>query len=345
MKNWKIGLGIIFSGIFFYFAFRNIEWRALWQTLVDVDYFIVFLTMIIVAAMLVIRGYRWSFFLKPIKKVGVVPLFWSTSIGFGVNNVLPARLGEVARAYSLHKKTDIPFGASFGSIVVERLYDTFSILFVFVVCLFVLDFPDISSLVGRSQDEIALLLGVLGAVLLGGVVLLKIRTEKMLSIAAFFLRPFSKKVREKIIGLMRAFISGLTQTTRPLEVVWVAFLSVMIWVISAFTVWLAVTAFGVNLNPSQTMTVLMAMVLAVSIPAAPGYAGTYHYFCSVAIMLVVEMPPEQALSIATLIHAANFIPQTALGLGALFFEGIRFSDVKKAKEQIEKQPSGGSVVD
>lgn len=336
-RNWKMVAGISVSIICLYFAFGNIDWGKLWAVLKGVDYFKIFIAMAIIGAMLFVRGHRWSLFLKPVKKIPAVPLFWSTSIGFGVNNVLPARLGEVARAYSIYKKKDVPFGSAFGTIVVERLYDTFSILILFVICLFTLDFPDLSQLLGRSEQEVGVILTAMVAILLSGVLLLKLKTEMMLGIAAFFLRPFPKGFSEKIQGFFRNFIKGLTQTVNPLEMVWIIIISFGLWLTSAYTVWLIVDACNIDLNFSQTMVVLMSLVIAVSIPAAPGYAGTYHILCRNALMLVAGIPKEEALAIATLIHATNYIPQTALGLGALMYEGIAFSDVKRVKQRLEQE--------
>lgn len=336
MKNWKVWAGIFISCLFLYIAFDNINWKDLWDALLNVHYGQLFVAMVIVALMFFIRAHRWSLFLKPIKRIRLIPLFWSAAIGFGVNNILPARLGEVARAYSIHKKEKISFGTAFGSIVVERLYDIFSILFLFIACLFIFDFPSLSALFGRSETEIALLLGAIACILLSGVLLMRFKTEFILKLAGVFLKPLKKEWSEKTISLLRNFIGGLTQTKKPIEAAWIITLSFGLWIISAFTVWLAVEACNVEINLSQTMVVLMSLVVAVSIPAAPGYAGTYHYLASTALMLVVGIPKEESLTIATLIHAANYIPQTALGLGALTYEGIRFSDVKKLKVQLEE---------
>lgn len=332
----KVFLGIAISMVFLYIAFKDFKWENFYNALTKVNFLLLFLASTIIAGMFIIRGYRWSLFLKPVKKIGVISLSWSTAIGFGVNNVLPARLGEVARAYSIYKKENIPFGAAFGTIVVERLYDTFSALVLFVGCLFFIEFPDISNkLLGRSQAEVAVFLALIVMILIAVIVLLKTKTDMMLKIAGFFLSFLPKRWVDKILELMRNFISGLTQTKNPLEAVWIVLLSFILWAISAFTVWLVIYACGYNIGPSQTITVLMSLVFAVSIPAAPGYAGTYHAFCKEALILVGIQDPDVALSIATVIHAANYIPQTLLGIGALLFEGIKFSDVKKAKQRID----------
>ena len=206
-----------------------------------------------------------------------------------------------------------------------------------MACLFLLDFPDVSKLFGRSENEVAVLLAIMATVMLAGVLALKLKTDFMLGVARFFMRPLPQRWSVKITDAIRSFISGLTQTSNPLEVLWIGVIAVSLWLISAYTVWMVVDACGVDLGVAQTMTVLMGMVIAVSIPAAPGYAGTYHYFASVALMQVTPIPKEEALIIATLIHAANYIPQTALGLGALMFEGIKFADVKKARETLDSE--------
>ncbi len=335
-RNWKVFLGVIVSITFLYIAFVDFKWNTFFNALKSVNFPLVFLSSVVIGCMLIIRGYRWSLFLKPVKKIRTIPLFWSTAIGFGVNNVLPARLGEVARAYSIHKKENIAFGAAFGTIVVERLYDVFSVLALFVGCLLFMEFPDVTNkLLGRSQGEVAAFLCAMVSVLLFAILLLKTRTEIMLKIAGIFLYPLPKRWTEKIKELIRNFISGLTQTTHPIEAAWIVIISLGLWVISSFTIWLIIFACGYNLGPASTITVLMSLVFAVSIPAAPGYAGTYHVFCQQALILVGVDDPDVALSIATVVHAANYIPQTLLGIGALLFEGIKFSDVKKAREEIE----------
>jgi glycosyltransferase 2 family protein len=336
-KNWKVWIGVLVSLAFIYMAFGNIDWSALWESISSVDLFKASLSMLIVAAMLILRGYRWGLFLKPIETVGLVPLFWSTCIGFGLNNVLPARLGEVGRALSIHRKTRVGFAAGFGSIVVERLYDTFAILFLFVLCLAFMDMNQMAEMFGRSQLEIAAFLGAMSAILLAGVLLLKWQTDRMLWVARFFLPIILPKTwRDKFIDGLRNFISGLTQSTSFSDVLKILAISMGLWAISGYTVWLVVDACHVTLTVPQTVVVLMAMVMAVAIPAAPGYVGTYHLLASKAIVLVTGLPWEQALAIATVIHAANYIPQTALGLAAVAYEGIKVSDLETAKEKLEE---------
>ncbi len=79
------------------------------------------------------RGSRWQHMLAPVKALSWLPVFGALSIGFFANNVLPARLGEVARALVLGHRTGISRSAAFSSVVLERFFDgAATVLFAFL---------------------------------------------------------------------------------------------------------------------------------------------------------------------------------------------------------------------
>ena len=52
-----------------------------------------------------------------------------TAIGMMINNVVPARAGELARAFALSRSTSaVPFPAAFASLAVDRLFDAVVVL-------------------------------------------------------------------------------------------------------------------------------------------------------------------------------------------------------------------------
>ena len=71
---------------------------------------------------------RWQLLLRPVKRVGIHRLFAITMIGFMANNVLPARLGEFVRAYALGRSEALPPSLPFATIVIERIFDGFTLL-------------------------------------------------------------------------------------------------------------------------------------------------------------------------------------------------------------------------
>ncbi len=336
MKSWKTWLGVALSCFFFYMAVHNVDWGLFAKSLRSVDLSYIVLVMVIVLSTLLMRGFRWVYFLKPIRRCSPIALFWSTTIGFAINNVLPARLGEVARAYSVYKKMDVPFGSALGSIVVERLYDTFMVLFLFVLALAFFEFENFHRIFPVSQGRVAFMFGMGGFALLAMVLALKIKTELFIKIARFFTGSMPTRLQDKLLGFFRSFVKGLTQSTDPLEVFWIIFISVAIWIVSGFSMYLCVLAFGISLSMEAVIILMMAIVAAVAIPAAPGYVGVYHYLAQQALVVYVGMDLTQALSIAVVIHAANYIPQTLVGLMRFAYEGIKITDLKTVRSSTQK---------
>ncbi|MCZ7584417.1 MAG: flippase-like domain-containing protein [Deltaproteobacteria bacterium] len=331
MKSWKSWIGLALSALFLWMAFRNIDWTDFGRSLAHISLIPLFGAMAVVMVTLMIRGFRWTFLIKPVMPCSPVTLFWSTTIGFAINNVMPARLGELARTYSASRRTGAAFGSVFGTIVVERLYDTFTALFLFASLLAFADFPDIDRIFPVGQGKVAIVLGAGGGGLLAAILLLKFRTEFFLRVASFFLKPLPERWSRKMIVLFRSFIAGLTQSSKPQDILAVLGLSVGIWVISALNVFLAVYSFGVALSPSAVIILLSAIIVSVAIPAAPGYVGVYHYLAQQALVAYVGMDPAKALSIAVVVHASNYIPQTLVGLLRFAYEGMSVKQIQDLK--------------
>ena len=90
-----------------------------------------------------LRARRWRTILDPIAHHLPFGVLWrATAIGMMVNNVAPARAGEVARAYALTRETPrVGFSASFASLAVDRVFDALVILLLMVVAMFDPAFP------------------------------------------------------------------------------------------------------------------------------------------------------------------------------------------------------------
>lgn len=351
LRDPKFYLGLFVSLLFLFLAFFDLDLRPfsvkakidfgqMVYSITHVNPLLFVAIMAQVIFMLFVRGHRWALFLKPVKRVSWVALGWSTCIGFGVNNLLPARLGEVARSISASRKAKIGFGAVFGTVVVERIYDTLSVIILFVLSLYVWEFSGpMEKLAGAVQEEfgfsisqqgIAVNLTVLVVVILFAIFMLKWQTELSLKVAGFFLRVLPERWRVKILSGLRSFIGGLTQTTRPLEVIWIIFLSAALWIISAFSVWVGLIACGIDAGATDAIFVLMSMVVAVSIPASPGYVGPYHFLAAMGITLSTGADWDLAMGAGIVIHLANYLPQTILGLYALGREGLTLKEVEEA---------------
>src|SRR5689334_3663601 len=73
-----------------------------------------------------LRSARWRLLL-PAHTVNTSTLFRTLLVGFTVNNLLPLRMGEVARAYLLARWAKVPYTATIASLLVERVLDGLSL--------------------------------------------------------------------------------------------------------------------------------------------------------------------------------------------------------------------------
>jgi uncharacterized protein (TIRG00374 family) len=122
--NWKFLLGILSSGLFLYLAFRNVDLILVFKVFKKVKYLNIILVVFLTILGFYLRAIRWYYLMKPLKSIKISSLFSATMIGFMTNNILPARLGEVFRAYIIGRKENIKKTASFATIIVERVFDT-----------------------------------------------------------------------------------------------------------------------------------------------------------------------------------------------------------------------------
>src|SRR5262249_31066927 len=74
------------------------------------------------------RAAPWSALLGPVKRVPPARLVGVVLIGFMVNNLVPLRAGELARAVVLRRNEGIPPLASLATIAVERVTDGLTLL-------------------------------------------------------------------------------------------------------------------------------------------------------------------------------------------------------------------------
>lgn len=130
MKNQRLQLaiGIAISIVFLYLALRGVDPHALWQAVKNFHWIwaVPFIALTLLSMWL--RAWRWHYLLLPTADLSTPTLWNPMMAGFAINGLLPARLGEFARAYVLGRTQSLPFPRIFGTIVVERIFDTLVLL-------------------------------------------------------------------------------------------------------------------------------------------------------------------------------------------------------------------------
>lgn len=337
-RKFLAGIGI--SLFFLFLLFRKIEFAKLAAAFSEMEYRYLWPAILLTFVSYFFRAVRWRFLLLPLKRIPLPALFSATIIGYMANNLLPARLGEFVRAYVLADRERLPASSVFATLVLDRLFDGFSVLLILLLTVFTLQLPP-----GMEKVQHGMVMGgyVTLAIYLAAmafIVVLKARTVRTLHLVGVVLKPFPAKVSEKAIPLLGSFIEGLRLSPRPMDLAALVLSSALVWVTATWPIDLLLRAFGLTLPVSASMFILVFLVFAVMVPASPGYVGTYHFAC-VTALTAFNIQSEKALSIALVIHGVSFFPVIILGLYYLSKENLSFRKIARSsvpqERLVEKQ--------
>lgn len=313
--NWKLWTGLLFSTFFTYLAFRKVDLPKLWMVLQSTNLFSLSLVILITFFQHVIRAWRWKILLEPIKKTGFRHRLASTLIGFAANCILPARLGEFIRANYLGNSEDISGSSTFGTIVVERLFDGYTLLFILLIGLMGTTFPTEWRSIPSSLRGAGFVLLVLYTFLIILLIGFKHKAKPFLNLfeRALFFVPI--RFRSKIMDIIWRFSLGLVLFKNPYSWIQALFYSCLLWFSHLCQIQLVEQSMGLTLPFMATFLVLAMASFGVMIPSAPGFIGTFHLSVQYGF-LFYGISKEEALSAAIVWHGAFFIPTVLLGFSS-----------------------------
>jgi glycosyltransferase 2 family protein len=268
-KRLNIIIGLLVSAIFVYLAFRRVHLQEVYRSLKSANYFLILPNMVVVLLCMVIRAERWKYLLRPIGDFGMKRLFPSVMIGFMANNILPARLGELVRAYSFGANSGQSKSSIFASIVLERIFDSLALMAMFWMVILFIPFPPAI----KKFGIITLLVNVAIIIFL---ILLKKNTILIIkmTLKAFFFLPH--KLHEKIEHIMTMFSEGLNVFRSIRALFWVVFWSVILWLATALSNYFVFMAFGIYPNVAASFILLLFVAAGVMLPSAPGFVGVFQ---------------------------------------------------------------------
>ena len=319
----KVWIGVAVSAVLLWVAVRGVSFEEVLEQLRRVRplWLVPLLASIFVRFWL--TAIRWQLLLRPVKRIGVHRLFAVTMIGFMANNVLPARLGEFVRAYALGRSEQLPPSLPFATIVIERIFDGFTLLLFLLGGLAFLR-P------GRTLLWAAGLTGALYVAVLVGLVVL--RTGRGLGLLLAMLGRLPARLGGPARRLVDSFRAGLDVLSDGRALVSTAALSLLIWLVNAAGVEATFYAFGLDLPVYASFLLLGTIAVALVLPSAPGYVGPFQVG-TVEGLALVGVPRDTALSLSIVYHLANYVPITLVGLAYLSVLNLTLGDLRVASEK------------
>lgn len=327
----KFWLGIAISLFFMVLLFNKIDFHLLGSALRSADYRYICAAVCFTFVSYFLRAVRWHYLLISRKNIPLSSLFPATIIGYMANNLLPARLGEFVRAYTLAQRENLEAPEVFASLVIDRLFDGFTVLLLLLITLFTLQLP-----AGMQDAADALRAG--GAIMFlmyCAVVLflylLKRQTVRTLSAVRCLMKPFPRRFSEQLIPLLGSFIGGIRLSARGSHLAALLLTSAGVWLFCVVPVDMTLRSFNIHLPVTASVFILVLLVFAVMVPASPGFIGTYHYACYKGLA-VFGVPETTSVSIALVMHGTGFFPVIIAGAYYLWKNKMSLNELQRAEK-------------
>lgn len=210
-----------------------------------------------------------------------------TTVGYAVNNVLPARAGDAVRVVLMAPRADASRRTVLGTIVAERLLDVAVILVLFLVVGYA-----VLGEVGKGSVEWIALATV--AVIAGGAagVVLVRRNARIHAFAAPLISSSLRLgSRHGLVLLSMTFV---------------------VWAIEA-AVWMSIGAsVGFGMDPLEGVYLVALASIFALIPSGPAYAGTQDTAAAIGIK-AIGGTSQTAVSYLVMLRFALLVPITAVG--------------------------------
>lgn len=300
-----VWLGVAISGVFAYYAVRDIQPGRVWDGLRGSNYWWLAPALALLAAGVAVRALRWRFLFPAETRPPYRAVLDASVLGQFFNSVLPARAGEAARIVALNQRAGTSRAEIVATVVIERVFDVLGLLVLLFACLPWL--PHVSWVRAAAMLAVAVGAGTMVVI----VVLLRFGERPV----RLLLRPLSRlplMTVQRTEQLTRNLVRGAVSLRELRSGGFAFFLTVVSWVILGLSAWVLMLGFGFGLSPLAGVLALVATGLSMIIPSSPGAVGVFEAAVLVALN-AYGVPKGDALSYALVLHAVNFFPYIAAG--------------------------------
>ncbi len=242
--------------------------------------------------------------------VGPLVGVWACLIGLGLNNVLPARLGEMAKALYLRRESGASLGHALEAVFWERFFDVNALLVLGAA---------VAALLGRGLVLYPLLAFV------GGVWCFLL----LLRLAPGAAHGLLRFVPMERLRLFAAEMLGLLQSSLRL-----GFLARLgLWTVAAWCGYLALYGLGLcwmaglPFDVRLILTVFVVATLGFALPGAPGGMGVFEASMVLALGWF-GVDRDRAFAVALAMHLLQYIPVTAVGLWRVGASGMSLRELR-----------------
>lgn len=330
-KSPRFWIGIVVSALCLYFAFQGIQFDKLLEALRGFNYLWLIPASMLFLISYAARVFRWQLLFSP-QKVRLAKTFHALNVGYFLSNLLPARLGDIVRAYLIGEFENVSKARALSTVVVERLSDGLTVvLLLALTALFVPNIPDVAK-------QGALGVAAAGVAGIAFLIVLSFQKERGVQLLRRLTAPIPLLQNPRLWRALESLIDGFAILRSPRPLIGVALWALSAWLIGGLMYWIVMIAMNLQANgallPIQAAFLVMTITsLAVVVPSSPGYVGVFHFGTQVTLNTVFGVDKSAALSYAFVIHTFTYIWLIVLGVYSMWHEGLSYQQLQRMKAE------------
>ena len=323
-KRWfRVAAGIIVTGAALWLSFRKISWAALFEVFKDIEWVWVAAALGNVVLSVYVMGWRLKILLKSRGDFSLGTLFRLNMVSQYWNIILPARGGDVVKAY-LVSQEKVEGGFAAGVVVLERIFEfiVFGILVLAVPFFWGIDqewWP------GANTELLALIafVALIGFVALIAIIAIAVLKPQLsfprkreshvfIKLAEMFSRLLPQRFRKTLGDFFATGVESFQVLKKPLVLGGLVGFSLAFVGIQALSNYFVFWALGLKLSFWAALIVLLTLQVASIPPSSPGKLGIFEYMVILALA-VYGIGKTEALGYAVLLHLVVYVPKIVMG--------------------------------
>jgi uncharacterized protein (TIRG00374 family) len=326
-RSAKWWLGILLSVICLVLALRGVALADVLAALTRTNYGLVAVAVVTVVLTGIAKTVRWRLLFYPNQpQLRFEGLFGALMIGQMVNLAIPARLGELARAYTVGATEGVSKSLALGTIVVEKLFDMLMTLFCLILLFLLIYLP---SWVWELGFSLAIGTGAVLVVVLA----MTYQRDRILQGVAVLLRLLPPLAGRQLYLQIESALKGLEVLRHVQASLGIWGWSLLIWGLAVATNYIVFLAMSMALPLVAALFLLAVLQVGGAVPSSPGKVGVFQYLCMLALSFF-SVERSVTLGCSLVLYLVVFLPPLLLGAFFLSRSSVAFHALK----------SGGAVV-
>jgi len=321
-KSIRYLLGILVTALALWLSFRNLDWGVLKQSFSQVNFFWIILAAVTTLLSVYIISWRWQILLKSKARIPLSDLFRFNIISQYVNIIIPARFGELLRAWLAARKYSLSGSYVLGTILIEKMIESYIVIIMAVLAPLIFTFQ--TNLKGHTAAFVILL------ILIPLLILIIWKRHRIMAWLTRLAAIFPARIRDRLLIFLDKGMEAFTllkDIRMTLQVIVITFIVILSQVLTNLILF---KAYGFKLSFFEAIILQVVLLIGMSLPSIPGKIGVFEYTVYLALSMF-GIEKSIALSYGLMLHVIAYLPKIILGI--IFMTGLNIS-LKKAEKEL-----------